>query len=829
MKNCVAKWKSDTQYFQLFSVMETFLHQRDQYGNLVPGFYDFDIEVFEKDTNLSMPISDLNSKEIVPGIMLFSFGLTEPGNFKLMISDNEQKNFISNMPFEFTVFIGYCDGRNSFANGSGLNDSVAGEASIFSVVLRDSYQYPSPIKLEYLQVDIVHESGIHIKPVIFQIDTNWNSSSNMFEIVHTPEKSGLYAISVICGNIPLNGGHPFTKRVLAGDVDLSLSGVVNFSSKVPKMIKNEIVVRLMDSFSNPILLQQPKLKLEISSINKSDFSSWNFSNSYDGMYTSSYLVMEIGTYEICASLDGQHLLSCPFSVNAYNGEYFPKAYDDEIYVLEDESIAFNVLDNDYLAGSNASIIHFSKPTRGSLLQYGLQYRYTPYRGYVGNDSFSYVVSDANDNLANGSVNISVFSIPPQLISFPSQLQATEDEITPKFSGFQGFEIMYSDLTKKISITLTAHHGIVSLSPILVQFWKTMWDELCLMNNGDGDSKELTIMGRLEVVNYALQSIQYLGKENFWGDDVIHVSTSDGNGVNDVDIPIFVEPINDPPFINVPKFIILKKRSSNNEDGYLIFERERDNFNFSVGDPDLLYFFAGNKSEFLVMFSLEVDSGVVSTNLPADLISSTELKLKGSYQWQSLQTFVTISRHFTVKARGIRFLGTVDNCNSIMQDLSYYQSEEEGHGGGAMLTVKINDMGNYGCQTSFCQVNMSGPLFAHADIHLIRSKPMSPFAAHSLGSAIVIGSIMVLTFGVVLLYFICKCSFLLLVNGRKRRTNLDIQPIASSNSPPPPPTTTTTAGTITKLQPTPFQQRLQGQLRNGEASSSSSKGGNQSFL
>ena len=41
-------------------------------------------------------------------------------------------------------------------------------------------------------------------------------------------------------------------------------------------------------------------------------------------------------------------------------EYFPKATDDNISVWEDESIAFDVLANDYFAGNNASIVTLSK-------------------------------------------------------------------------------------------------------------------------------------------------------------------------------------------------------------------------------------------------------------------------------------------------------------------------------------------------------------------------------------------------------------------------------------------------------------------------------------
>ena len=50
----------------------------------------------------------------------------------------------------------------------------------------------------------------------------------------------------------------------------------------------------------------------------------------------------------------------------------------------------------------------------------------------------------------------------------------------------------------------------------------------------------------------------------------------------MDVPVFVEPINDPPIINVPEVIMLKS----NEDESLIYDGERDKFEFSIGDPDL---------------------------------------------------------------------------------------------------------------------------------------------------------------------------------------------------------------------------------------------------
>lgn len=97
---------------------------------------------------------------------------------------------------------------------------------------------------------------------------------------------------------------------------------MKFAQKVPKMYKNEIVVQLKDSYSNPVLLKESKLELEIASINKSGFSIWTFSDNNDGSYSASYLAKEVGTYEICASYNGERFLPCPFGVNVYNSKFY---------------------------------------------------------------------------------------------------------------------------------------------------------------------------------------------------------------------------------------------------------------------------------------------------------------------------------------------------------------------------------------------------------------------------------------------------------------------------------------------------------------------------
>ncbi|GAY35858.1 hypothetical protein CUMW_019000, partial [Citrus unshiu] len=664
VSNCVAKWKYEVAAWQIFSKMEIFIHQLDQYGNLVPGFYAFDADVVEKETNLSIPVADLQFEEVAPGVQLFSYTIEESGNFLLTISDEKHNKSVSNMPYTYTVFVGYCNGSSSVVNGSGLNDSVAGETAHFSVYLNDMFQYPYPVEVERLQVQIVTEiDSSTVWPSISPTQI-YNVQASAFDVTYTPEKSGIYKILVLCANIALNGGHPFTKEVTASDVNMTLSGVVKFTPKVAKLITHEVVVQLLDSYSNPVLSQQSGLKLEITSMNSSGFSSWMFVDNNDGSYSGHYLAMDVGTYEMCVSYDGTNFSLCPFLVNVYSSQYFPKAYDDKVSVWEDESIALDALANDYFAGNNASIIEFSKPVRGSLLQYGRMFRYTPFKDYIGNDSFSYTISDVNGNLATAAVNISVLSIPPQFVSFPSQLQATEDMISPRFGGFLGFEIRYSDMLENISVSLSARSGTVLLSSMMMQFWQPMSSGLSV-RIGDGYQKELIIEGSVEIISMALQSIQYLGNENFYGEDTIRVSARNKNGKNDLAVPVFVDPVNDPPFIQVPKYIVLKSDADESQ----IFDRETNKFNFSIGDPDAfnypgmlnsiflfnslqllltLLYVSGGTSRFLVTFSMEVNDGLLVTSLPAELINSTELKLKTSFQWEPLQTYVTISKHFTVK-------------------------------------------------------------------------------------------------------------------------------------------------------------------------------------
>ncbi|KAG9456070.1 hypothetical protein H6P81_000578 [Aristolochia fimbriata] len=761
--NCSAEWNYGSNALQIFSNLEVFIYKKDRFGNLVDGFYAFDARVVNKATNLSVPLTDLRLKVAGPGVQLLSFSVSEPGEFELTIFDDKQGGGITDMQNNFTVFVGYCHGLNSIVNGSALNGSVAGGTSNFSIYLQDIYHNPAPIALQWTRVQIMRRNDslevpstilpmflingkapyksisslffLYLISVFFYLLVCMeNAQTSAFNVEFQPVKSGLYDIWVFCGNIPLNGGQPYTSDIFPAAVNTSLSSVMNFSQRVMRLARNEIVVQLVDQFLNPVSFQQGKLDFDLRSGNSSEFLKWMFEENEDGSYVGYYQLNSTGTYELCVSFEGTTLSPCPIEINVYRQEYFPQAFDDTVSVWENESIAFDVLRNDYFADGGISFVEESLPSYGSLLRYGQLFRYTPYKGFFGSDSFSYTLRDVNQNLAAATVIISVFISPPRFVSLPAHLEATEDLISPRFSGFSGFEMQYSDLEENISVSLSATFGTIFLAPMPMQFWKPEQDGFSVSRGKTG--KDLILAGCVQVINTALQLVQYLGNENFYGNDVIHLSTKNKYGTERVNVPIVVEPINDPPFIQAPEHIILDEQNPAAE--------------LVIGDPDLFHF-SGNKSLFIVTISVEISSGLVTTTLPADLIETTQVMLENSHQWRPLQTFVTISNHVVVKGSGFRFRGTIEECNNAMKQLLYEGTDDYG-----VLIVTVNDMGNYGCYSN-CTERMSLPVLTEATISLMKNRPMSSLVAKLLGSAIILEFIAIFVLGVILLLFICKCA------------------------------------------------------------------------
>ncbi|KAL6655553.1 hypothetical protein ACP70R_006379 [Stipagrostis hirtigluma subsp. patula] len=777
-------WKRGTNFLQIFSKLEIFVHQKDSFGNLVPEIHPFDARLFERGSNLPIPPVGLLMDAVADGVQLLSFIVVAPGEYELTVIDAQQNQRVSNAVYIFEVFVGYCNGSNSFANGSGLAHSIAGSVSSFNVFLEDQFSDPSPIETAALQVKIQSKNGTsYTYPIISPLpQTNGNINlgpaahqeiiagdstmqASQFHVSYTPQIAGEYEIWILCGNIVLNGGNPYVMTVSPGAVNTSLSSVLMFDPRVKMSAENAITVRLVDSFMNPLLSLESKLRLQIISTSISTpvtteiFVTRGIVDNRDGSYTAHYVANNLGSYSICAQFEDKQLDPCPFEIVVLADEYFPDVNNDSISVREDESVSFNVLSNDHIAGSKVEIVNSSLPLHGSVLQFNQIYRYTPFQGFFGNDSFSYTISDELNNVATATVFIAVVCRPPQFISLPQNLRVTEDIIGPQFGGFSGIKILYSDKAENVSVTVKAQSGSVFLAPMLKLQQPS--DDVLSISRGGRTGKDMILQGTIEEINGALQFLQYLGNEDFYGSDVISLQSMNRNGIQDAQFPISVEPTNDPPVIVAPKSIFLGGKES--REGYQIFDRHRDTFQFSIVEPDLPDF-PGNKSHLLLVLSLEVSEGTLMMTFPAATLPTAEEKAEGFNHWQPLQTYVLIANQFDTRATAIRFRGTVQDCNNLLQHLFYHGPIHD-----TTLSISVNDLGNHGCYPDCSEMTMA-PLSATKTIRLVKTKHMNSTMAPVLGWVVAIEALAILFLGGIVLYYILKCIIALKREKRDRINN-----------------------------------------------------------
>ncbi|CAN6204506.1 unnamed protein product [Urochloa humidicola] len=784
IEKSTCRWKHGTNTLQIFSKLELFIYQKDSFGNIVPGVHPFDAQVVDTASKLSIPVK-LMMEAVADGVQLLSFDVVQAGQFELTVFDAQMKKTVSNTAYKFDVFVGYCDSSNSFANGSGLEHSVAGLTSSFAVFLEDKYRNPSPIETARLKVNVLARNGTsYADPIILHKTTfiegessfnlgpagnqeiiaeSSTGQSSQFKVLYTPQIAGEYEIWVLCGNIVLNGGNPYAMTVSPGAINMSLSSVVKFDPKVKMSVENEVNVRLVDSFMNPVVSFQSKLILQLTSASTTSFVAKEFVVNADGSYTAHYVASNLGSYSMCVRFEDKQLAPCSFEVNVLADENFSDVKNDNVSVLEDESVCFDALSNDRIAGTKVEITNSSSPLHGSVLQFNHMYRYTPFERFFGNDSFSYTISDDHGNVVTATVFISVICRPPQFISLPQNLHVTEDTIGPQFGGFPGIKIVYSDITENISVTVKAQSGNVFLAVKPMKLQQSS-DDVLSVSRGGRTGKDLILGGTIEVINGALQFLQYLGNEDFYGNDVIELHAMNRNGVQDAQIPIFVEPINDRPVILAPRSIFLGGNESKN--GHQIYDKSRDTFPFSIFEPDLRNF-PGNKSLFSLVLSLKVCEGTLTLSLPSSTIPIVEVKTEGVDQWQPLQTYVNIENHFVLKGTAIRFRGMVQDCNNAMQQLHYQGPLNE-----TTLSITVDDLGSYGCFPD-CSKMMGTPLSAVKTVRLVKrkhKKSTNPRRDHLFGWLMVAEILTMICLGVVLLYFLFKCVIDLKVQRSYRRIN-----------------------------------------------------------
>lgn len=105
-------------------------------------------------------------------------------------------------------------------------------------------------------------------------------------------------------------------------MDLSKSTLVKYEAEVSQIVPNYFLVRLMDSYYNPVASQAQNLDLKIVSLDHHKYCyPFNFKENNNGTYTGGYMIMDPGRHELSITFKGQHFLPYPFGVNVLLGKF----------------------------------------------------------------------------------------------------------------------------------------------------------------------------------------------------------------------------------------------------------------------------------------------------------------------------------------------------------------------------------------------------------------------------------------------------------------------------------------------------------------------------
>ena len=219
-----------------------------------------------------------------------------------------------------------------------------------------------------------------------------------------------------------------------------------------------------------------------------------------------------------------------------------EALDNSYTTKEDISINGNVLtddDNGIDSGDTPlTIISNTEPSNGSVtVAPDGSFSYTSNVNFVGEDSFTYTIEDANGDTDTATVSLNV----TPLNDPPVNTVPTEQTTTELVAGFEALvfstandnAISISDLevdpaSDIVEVTLTAIKGAVTLSTI---------DNLSI-TNGTDSSETITVRGTVNDINTALEGLTY--NPTAAGSGSITINTNDlgiaGTDFSELGIP-----------------------------------------------------------------------------------------------------------------------------------------------------------------------------------------------------------------------------------------------------------------------------------------------------
>ena len=196
-------------------------------------------------------------------------------------------------------------------------------------------------------------------------------------------------------------------------------------------------------------------------------------------------------------------------VRSGSGNAAPVARDDSVIVAAGTSVTPDLLHNDTdLDGDQLTITSFSDPAHGAVTR-NSPLTYTPDPGFVGADTFTYVVSDGNGGTATATVAVTVTA------NSVNDAPVAEDD------------------------TVTTNEDTPATLDVLVND-----------TDPNGDALTVTAVGTAAMGSAVLNAngnITYTPGANFHGTDTFTYTVSDGNGGTDTAaVQVTVNAVNDTP-------------------------------------------------------------------------------------------------------------------------------------------------------------------------------------------------------------------------------------------------------------------------------------------
>ncbi|MFY8273970.1 Ig-like domain-containing protein [Pseudoalteromonas sp. SSDWG2] len=195
-------------------------------------------------------------------------------------------------------------------------------------------------------------------------------------------------------------------------------------------------------------------------------------------------------YKVADGHGGEATGSVVINIQAPNKA--PVAIDDLVYTKQNLAVEFSVLENDYDEDGDALIIDsYTSPLNGELTIQNNEFSYLPEIDFVGQDSFSYSISDTKGGTASGNVVINI----------------EQSSVSNNFPQAQ------NDVVETLESTTIAINVIE--------------------NDTDADGDPLNIssftQGSQGVVTQSGNTLVYTPRQDFIGEDNFTYEISDGNG------------------------------------------------------------------------------------------------------------------------------------------------------------------------------------------------------------------------------------------------------------------------------------------------------------